>query len=225
MAPEQPPSRASLGRQLVVLSLAAGLLLGGAVAAVVAWAGGTPGARAITDSVADSRREGDWFAEARRDALAEDLARLGGVLDVSGQREPASVDDEGTRVVGLSVSMSSDATAAEVARVLDATHESSLVRPRDHFLKVWPDVVVTLETGNVICSFVRGTAAQAQALVGLRDDPRLSSVRITLTPAEHPASGAGTVRVRARADVGAVREAWAEPLAVAFPGVEAWTFG
>ena len=153
MEPDQPLSRARLGRQLVVLSLATGLVLGGAVAAVAAWAGGTPSARAISDSVADSRREGDTFAEARRDALAERISNPDGVLDVNGRREPVQTRAKGVRVVTLSVAMSSDATSAEVGRVLDAARTSSLVLPRDHFLKIWPDVVVTLETGTVTFGF------------------------------------------------------------------------
>jgi uncharacterized membrane protein len=218
------PRSPRLGRQLVVVSLATGLVLGGAVAAVVGWVASTSPAHAVGASVADTRREGDAFAEARRDVLAKSIVSRGGVRDVKGAGEPAHANATGERVVSLAVTMSPGASASQVQRVLDAAEESSRVLPRDHFLKLWPRTVVTLVTGAVSISLSGCTSAQAQAIVGLRDDPRVSSVRVPLSPAGKQASGTGKVTARVHDEASEVRATWVEQLAAAFPSVRSWDF-
>jgi hypothetical protein len=166
--------------------------------------------------------KGDAAAAARRDRAAATVSVMDGVTQVTGSGTQAQYG-YGTRVVALTVTMSPQVDASQVAAVLDAASSSSTATGPDKWLPQ-REVVTTLVTGDVRFTWTGGTNAQAMTLVGLRDDPQVRAATITLTHYDRPVSGSGTVTVTTASDAQAVQASWESRLRSTFLNVHDWQF-
>lgn len=206
----------------VVLSIVVGLMFGGLASSVVAWVGRNPTLESFSEGASQSLRRADELAIAQRDKAAAAVQDLDGVADVAG---PGTGFREAydTRVLTLTVTMSSRADAGQVAAVLEQARSASGSTHESKWLP-YRTAVTTVITGNVQFTWTGGTETQAEALVALREDPEVSAATISMVRWTRPLWGSGSVTVAADADVQAVRERWEPQLRSIFAWVDDWEF-